>query len=110
MVMLVGDEPMQTVSIPLACAGSAFVFIFFLYTKLWSAKTGKDIDEEKIDEYHDAQQTFKLEPHIFAIADRLEEVRHGSARRAASPLPPFRLRLQLHRMMSFGGSQPQSAP
>ena len=50
MVMLVGDEPMQTVSIPLACAGSAFVFIFFLYTKLWSAKTGKDIDEEKIDE------------------------------------------------------------
>ena len=25
-------------------------------------------DEEKIDEYHDAQQTFKLEPHIFAIA------------------------------------------
>ena len=50
MVMLVGDEPMQTVSIPLACAGSAFVFIFFLYTKLWSAKTGKDIDEEKVDE------------------------------------------------------------
>merc|ERR1719149_354323 len=33
-----------------ACAGAAFVFILFLYTKIWGYKTGKDIGEPLIDE------------------------------------------------------------
>jgi len=32
------------------CSGAAMIFIIFLYTKIWSYKIGKDIDEPMIDE------------------------------------------------------------
>jgi len=43
-------DPALQVSAPaFVCAGTAFVFIFFLYTKIWTYKTGADIGEELID-------------------------------------------------------------
>ena len=46
-----GDlNPTLLVSAPaFACAGVSFIFIFFLYTKIWSYKIGADIGEERID-------------------------------------------------------------
>lgn len=44
------DEPLQA-SIPaFAASGLAFVFIFYLYTKIWSYPTGKDIGVPAIDD------------------------------------------------------------
>ena len=40
---------LQVSSPAFAAAGIAFIFIFFLYTKIWSYKVGKDINEELID-------------------------------------------------------------
>ena len=43
-------SPTLQVSAPaLACAGMSFVFIFFLYTKIWTYKTGTDIGVPAID-------------------------------------------------------------
>jgi len=41
---------MSIVTPAYVCSAASFVFIIFLYTKIWSYKTGKDIDEPMIDE------------------------------------------------------------
>jgi H(+)-translocating pyrophosphatase len=43
-------DSLSVSAVPLAFSGLAFVFIFFLYTKIWGYKTGKDIGEPLIDE------------------------------------------------------------
>ena len=44
------DSPaLEVTTPPLAAAGLSFLFIFFLYTKIWSYSTGKDIGVPAID-------------------------------------------------------------
>ena len=42
--------PLQTTAGALVSSGCSFVFILYLYTKIWSYKTGKDIGVPAIDE------------------------------------------------------------
>ena len=43
------DTMMETTLPAFAASGCSFVFIFFLYTKIWKYKTGADIGEPDID-------------------------------------------------------------
>jgi len=42
--------PLETTLAPFICSGVAFLFIFFLYCKIWSYQIGKDINVPEIDE------------------------------------------------------------
>ena len=44
------SAPLQTTGGALVSSGCSFVFILYLYTKIWSYKTGKDIGVPAIDE------------------------------------------------------------
>jgi len=48
--MVLNQVALQTATPAFAATGLSFLFIFFLYTKIWSYKTGKDIGEPRIDE------------------------------------------------------------
>ena len=49
MADLLSIPALETTTPPLAAAGLSFLFIFFLYTKIWSYSTGADIGVPQID-------------------------------------------------------------